>query len=170
MTRTWDDISMDFHDVGVPDKRGFNNIWVAVNRLSKRQISIPTTKSATAKTAADLFYRYVWRFRGAPMTITSDRGPQFISDFMDELSRLARVKLKLSTAEHPQTDGQTEIINQIIDQRLRPFVNFHQDDWAELLPALDAAAAAMPNESTGLSPSMIDYGYEMRLEFDWNQL
>lgn len=56
-----------------------------------------------------------------------------------------------------------------MDQRLRPFVGFHQDYWAELPPALDAAAAAMPNESTGLSPSMIDYSYKPRLEFDWNQ-
>jgi hypothetical protein len=86
---------------------------------------------------------------------------------MNELSTLTRTKLKLSTAEHAQTDGQTEIVNQIIDTRLRPFVNHFQDDWADLLPALDAAGAACPHESTGLSPSMVDYGYEPRLDFDW---
>jgi len=164
--RTWDDLSMDFHSPGSTSK-GYDNIFVVVDRLSKRHISLPTTKNATARTAAGLFYRYVWRFRGSPLTITSDRGPQFISDFMDELSKLTRTKLKLSTAEHAQTDGQTEIVNQIIDTRLRPFVNYFQDDWADLLPALDAAGAACPHESTGLSPSMVDYGYEPRLDFDW---
>jgi hypothetical protein len=164
--RTWDDLSMDFHSPG-STSNGCDNIFVVVDRLSKRHISLPTSKSATAKTAASLYYRYIWRFRGCPLTITSDRGPQFISDFMNELSTLARTKLKLSTAEHAQTDGQTEIVNQIIDTRLRPFVNHFQDDWADLLPALDAAGAACPHESTGLSPSMVDYGYEPRLDFDW---
>jgi hypothetical protein len=164
--RTWDDLSMDFHSPG-STSNGCDNIFVVVDRLSKRHISLPTSKNATAKTAASLYYRYIWRFRGCPLTITSDRGPQFISDFMDELSTLTRTKLKLSTAEHAQTDGQTEIVNQIIDTRLRPYVNHFQDDWADLLPALDAAGAACPHESTGLSPSMVDYGYEPRLDFDW---
>ncbi len=164
--RTWNDLSMDFHAPGSVSK-GYDNIFVVVDRLSKRHISLPTHKGATARSAASLFYRYIWRFRGCPLTITSDRGPQFISDFMQELSKLTRTKLKLSTAEHAQTDGQTEIVNQIIDTRLRPFVNHFQDDWADLLPALDAAGAACPHESTGLSPSMVDYGYEPRLDFDW---
>lgn len=164
--RTWNDLSMDFHAPGSTSK-GYDNIFVVVDRLSKRHVSLPTSKGATARTAASLFYRYLWRFRGYPLTITSDRGPQFISDFMNELSKLTRTRLKLSTAEHAQTDGQTEIVNQIIDTRLRPFVNHFQDDWADLLPALDAAGAACPHESTGLSPSMVDYGYEPRLDFDW---
>jgi hypothetical protein len=86
---------------------------------------------------------------------------------MQELSKLTRTKLKLSTAEHAQTDGQTEIVNQIINTRLYLFVNYFQDDWADLLPALDAVGAVCPHESTGLSPLMVDYGYEPRLDFDW---
>jgi hypothetical protein len=81
---------------------------------------------------------------------------------MDELLTLTRTKLKLLTTEHAQTDGQTEI-----DTRLRLFVNHFQDDWADLLPVLDTAGAACPHESTGLSPSMVDYGYELYLDFDW---
>lgn len=165
--RTWTDLSMDFHEPGTSDKHGNNNILVIVDRLSKRYVSLPTKKTATAKTAADLYYRYIWRFRGAPVTITSDRGPQFISSFTDEIAKRAGVKIKLSTSEHSQTNGQTEIINQIIDQRLRPFVNHFQDNWSELLPALEAAHAAIPHASTGLSPHMVDYGYEPRLDFDW---
>src|SRR5947207_1840872 len=63
------------------------------------------------KTTARLYYEHPWRIYGTPETITSDRGPQFISTFMDELCRLTRVKQKLSTAYHPQTDGNTEILN-----------------------------------------------------------
>ena len=69
----------------------------------------------------------------------SDRGPQFISSFWKEFCDVLGTKLKLSTAEQPQTDGQTEIVNQYIDQRLRPFVSYYQDDWDELLLIVDFA-------------------------------
>jgi len=114
--RTWQDLSMDFHELPAgPHRHHFNNILVVVDRLSKRVVSLPTTKEATAKTAAWLYYYHIWRWRGCPLTIISDRGPQFISNFMDKLCRLAGVKQKLATAAHPQTDGQTEIVNQIIN-------------------------------------------------------
>jgi transposase InsO family protein len=119
---TWDDLSMDFHSPG-SISNGYDNVFVVMDRLSKRHVSLPTSKSAIAKTVASLYYRYIWRFQGYPLIITSDRGPQFISDFMDELLTLTRTKLKLLTAKHAQTDGQIEIVNQIIDTRLRPFVN-----------------------------------------------
>lgn len=77
------------------------------------------------------------------------------------------VKLKLSTADHPQTDGQTENANQIIEQRLRPFVNHYQDDWSEKLPMMDFAGALLVSESTETSPFLIDSGYTPRTSFDW---
>ena len=83
----------------------------------------------------------MYRYKGAPITIVSDRGGQFISDFWNELCNLLGVKLKLSTASHPQTDGQTEIMNQYIALRLRPFIDYYQDDWSEWLPMIDFAAA-----------------------------
>jgi transposase InsO family protein len=97
------------------DKRGKDMIFVVVDRLGKRAYSIPCRKTVTAKQMARLFIKYVYRTHGPPDTITSDRGPQFISDFWNELCRILGIKLKLSTANHPQTDGQTEIINQYID-------------------------------------------------------
>ena len=75
----------------------------------------------------------------------------------------------MSTANHPQTDRQTEIINQYIDQRLRPFVNYYQDDWADKLPMMDFAQATLPHESTGLAPFQVEFGYEPRTSFDWNR-
>ncbi len=99
-----------------------------------------------------MFYEHPWRIFGTPESVTSDRGPQFISAFFEELCKLMGVKQKLSTANHPQTNGSTEIINQYIQLRLRPFINHYQDNWSELIPALDLAQATVPHETTGLSP------------------
>ena len=69
----------------------------------------------------------------------SDRGPQFISAFWNSFYKILRIKLKLLTAYYPETDGQTEIMNQYMDLRLRPFVNYYQDNWSEYLPMMDYA-------------------------------
>ena len=110
---------------------------------------------------------YVYRIYGPPDSIVSDRGPQFISAFWKELTGILGIKLKLSTAYHPQTDGQTEIANQYLDQRLRPFVTHFQDNWAELLPVMDFAQASLPQESTGYAPIQLEMGYLPRTSFDW---
>lgn len=164
--RCWQHVSFDFKQFP-KDKNGYDNVFVIVDRLGKRAFSLPCTREATAETAAKLYYQNPWRIYGTPETVTSDRGPQFISAFMDELCKLTGVKQKLSTAYHPQTDGNTEILNQYIDQRLRPFINHFQDNWADLLPAMDFAQAILPHESTGLSPYELELGHKPRLHFDW---
>jgi len=116
---------------------------------------------------ARLFLIHVYRWKGAPDTIVSDRGGQFISDFWDEFCRILGIKLKLSTSDHPQTDGQTEIWNQHMAQKLRPFVNHYQDNWSELLPVVDFSGAVLSQDSTSLSPFLVDNGYEPRTSFDW---
>lgn len=164
--RPWQHISMDFRSFPT-DKKGYDAALVIVDRFSKRPISIPCRKTATSEDVARMFIEHVYRHRGPPTTVVSDRGPQFISAFWDELCRILGVRLKLSTAYHAQTDGQTEIVNQHIVNRLRPFVSRYQDNWADLLPLIDFAAAALPSESTGASPFLIDCGYEPRTSFDW---
>jgi transposase InsO family protein len=104
---------------------------------------------------------------GVPETLVSDRGPQFVSDFWDEFCSRIGTKLKLSTANHPQTDGQTEIVNQYFDQRLRPYVNHYQDDWDEWVAIIDYQQAALWHETTGQSPFLTEKGYEPRTSFDW---
>ena len=118
---------MDFHAVPT-DRNGYDTVMILVDRFGKRPISLPCKKNIDAKGAARLYIEYPFRIYGPPDTIVSDRGPQFISAFWDEFTRILGIKLKLSTAYHPQTDGQTEIVNQYLDQRLRPFVNYFQDD------------------------------------------
>jgi predicted aspartyl protease len=166
--RPWQHISMDFMSFN-KDRHGYDNVFVVVDRLGKRPFSLPCYKTAKAKDAAWLYYEHIYRIYGLPDTIVSDRGPQFISAFTNELTLLLGIKFQLSTAEHAQTDGQTEIVNQALQQRLRHFVNHYQDNWSELLPAMDFAAATAPHESTGLAPSEVEMGFIPRMHYDWNR-
>jgi transposase InsO family protein len=107
------------------DKSGYHSIMVIIDRLSKQAISIPCHKTIDARGMAELFVQWVYRFGHTPETIISDRGPQFVSRFWSEFCRIIGVKVKLSTAYHKETDGETEIMNKYIDQRLRLFVTFY---------------------------------------------
>jgi hypothetical protein len=142
---------------------------VFIDRLSKEAISIPCTKEATAKDLAEMFYTHVYRHHNVPESIVSDRGPQFISAFWNAFCGLIGTKVKLSTAYHPKTDGQTEIMNQYIDQRLRPYVNHYQDNWANMLPAMDNAQLTLPHESIGISPYQLSHGVPPWKSFDWKE-
>jgi hypothetical protein len=115
-----------------------------------------------------LFVQWVYRFGHTPETVVSDRGPQFVSSFWKEVCRIIGVRVKLSTAFHKETDCQTEIINKYIDQRLRPFVNYYQDNWSELLPMMDRAQNTLPHSAIGMSPYELQYGISARNSWDWN--
>jgi transposase InsO family protein len=164
--RPWQHISMDFTSFN-KDKHGYDNVLVIMDRLSKESISIPCHKTTTAEEMSSLFIYHIWRYFGPPDSIVSDRGPQFISAFWTEFCRLLGTKLKLSTAHHPQTDGQTEIMNQYLEQRLRPFVSYYQDNWSELLPMMDYAQLTLPHSSLGMSPFEVRNGFKARTSFDW---
>ena len=96
----------------------------------------------------------------------SDRGPQFISLFLEYLMASLDIKRKLSTPYHPQTDGQTERANQDLENYLRRYVSWKQDDWAHWLSVAEFAANAAPSATTGISPFHAVYGYEPRMDFD----
>ena len=166
--RPWQHISLDFHEVP-RDKAGYDMILVIIDRFSKRSFSLPCHKTITAKETAELFIHYIYRIYGPPDTIVSDRGPQFISAFWNEFTRILGIRLKLSTANHPQTDGQTENLNQWVDQRLRSFANYFQDNWSQLLPIMDFAQACLPHTATGFSPIELEMGYKPRTSFDWDR-
>jgi len=151
------------------DKHGFDTLFVVMDRLSKQAWSIPCYKTFTARSLAELFLKHIWCREGFPDTIVSDRGPQFVSSFWDEICKILGIKIKLSTAFHPQTDGQTEIMNQYIDQRLRPFVNYYQDNWSELIPMMDYAQLTLPHESIHMSPFELLKGYSPRSTWDWHR-
>ena len=99
--------------------------FMVVNQLSKQAISLPYFKTITAKDMAYIYINNIYWIYGAPKLIISNRGPQFILDFWDKFCRILEIKIKLSTAFYPQTNGQTEIINQYLNQQLRPFINYY---------------------------------------------
>ena len=115
---------------------------------------------------ARLFLDYVFIFHGLPDTIESDHGPQLISSFWEYLTRSLGIKRKLSTAYHPQTDGQTERANQDLDNYLWRYVSWKQDDWARWLSMAEFAGNTAPSATTGILPFHAVYVYEPRMDFD----
>jgi len=119
---------MDFI-VELPLSSGHDAVMIVVDSVSKRVHFIPTHMTVTVEGAARLFLYQVWKLHSLPKCVISDWGPQFVAHFTRELYRLLGIKLASSIAWHPQTDRQTEHINQELDQYLRLFVNKWQDDW-----------------------------------------
>jgi transposase InsO family protein len=158
---------MDFKSMP-PSKKGYDMIFVVIDRFNKQAVSLPCHKTVTAEDMARLYIDAIFRHKGPPESIVSDRGPQFVSYFWKEFCRILGVKLKLSTAYHPQTDGQTEIMNQYMDQRLRLFVNYYQDNWAELLPIINYAQFTLEHSSIDISGFEIINGCPPRTSFDWD--
>jgi len=123
----WNTLSVDFV-VELPESSGHDAIMTIVDSVSKRVHFVPTHTMVTAEEAARLFLHHVWKLHGLPKRVVSDRGPQFVASFTKELYRLPGVRLSSSTAWHPQTDGQTECVNQELNQFLHLFVNEQQND------------------------------------------
>jgi len=161
-TRPWQVISTDLI-TQLPTSNGFDAILVVACLLSKMCRVIPTTSDLSSLGMATLFLEHIWRTFGFPEKTISDRGPQYASLFMKELAQMLGIKLGLSTAYHPQTDGQTERINQEVEQYLRHFVNERQNDWSSLLPTAEFALNNRVNASTGKSPFELVYGYSPRV-------
>ena len=108
----------------------------------------------------------MWKLHGLPESVVSDRGPQFAAELMKELNRMLGIKMKLSTAFHPQTDGQTEQMNQELEQYLQIFVEHRQKDWPEWLASAEFAINNKTHTATKMSPFMANYGKEMRMGGD----
>jgi len=116
------------------ESSGYDAVMTVMDTVSKRVHFILTHTTVTVEGAAQLFLHYVWKLHGLPKRVVSDRGPQFVASFTKELYRLLGIRISSSTAWHPQMDGQTERVNQELDQFLCLFVNKRQDDWYDLLP------------------------------------
>ena len=121
--RPWESISMDFI-MGLPKtERQHDAIFTFVDRLTKYVHVIPTKSTIDAEGAARLYVNNVFAYYGLSKSIVSDRDPRFTSAFFKEVFSLLGVKLNMSTANHPQTDGLTERVNRIVEDTLRSFVN-----------------------------------------------
>ena len=125
----WQDVTMDFTEM--PESLSYNYILVVVDQFSKEVVFLPCTKEETTYSTAGLFRDHVWCQLGLPSTVISNHGSVFASNFLGELYKLLGIKRKMSTAFHPQTDGQMERLNCEINQYLRTYVNDRQNDWAK---------------------------------------
>jgi len=125
---------------------------------------IPCTEKSCASEVAQLVIDNVFRLHGAPDSIISDRGPVFISKFWKAFWAKLGTTLRLSTAFHPQTDGQTERVNQTLEQYLRCFINYQQDNWVSLLPLAEFAYNNSLHSSTNQSPFFALSGYHPRFD------
>lgn len=139
----------------LPNSNGFDNVLVIVDKLTKYAIFIPCTTSITEVETVRLFSKHVIANFGIPKQIISHRDPRWRNDFWGEVCRLMGMKRALTTAYHPQADGQTEVLNQNLEIALRAYVGPSRDDWVEHLDGLKLAYNSTPHSSTGFSPTYL---------------
>ena len=144
-------IAMDFI-VKLPLSESYDTILTITDTFSKASIFIPCTESINAENTAKLYATHVLLHYRLPTHIISDRDPRFTSTFSRELCRTLGITQNISTAYHPQTDGQSERTNQRLEQYLHIFIDYHQQNWASLLPLAQYTLNAWPNATTKKAP------------------
>jgi len=155
--------------VELPESSRHDAVMTVVDSVSKRVHFVLTHTMVTAEGAARLFLHHVWKLHGLPKRVVSDRGSQFIALFTKELYRLLGIRLSSSTAWHPQTDGQTERVNQELDQFLRLFVNERQNDWYDLLLIAEFQHNNYVYSATQQPPFLLDTGRIPHMGFEPSQ-
>ncbi|MBW0466052.1 hypothetical protein O181_005767 [Austropuccinia psidii MF-1] len=147
-----------------PLSNNFDSIPVVVDSFSKMAILIPTYGKITSLELAQIFISHVFSKHGPPVSIVSDGGSLFVSSFWTNLGQQLKISRDFSTAFHPETDRQTERVNQILEQYLWMFVSYHQDDWHTWLPLSEFSYNTAEHLSTKQSPFFTIYG--MNPSFD----
>jgi hypothetical protein len=161
----WESVSMDLVTCLPETSQGNDSIVVFVDRLSKLVHLQPCSSKITATELGQSFMWHVFRLHGMPKDIVSDRDSKFVSKFWRAVCDMLGVKQNMSTAFHPQSDGQTERANRVIEEMLRHYVNPHQDDWDTKLAACEFAINSAHQESIGTSPFYLTYGCTPRTPF-----
>jgi len=156
-TDNWRSISMDFI-FGLPaDKQNRTGILVFVDRFSKMVHLVPVKSSVSAQETAQLFVDTIFRLHGMPMEIVSDRDPRFTSVFWRSVFQLVGTNLSMSTAAHPETDGQTERVNRVLEDVLRSYATTFSS-WSSFLPIAEFAINHSVHASHGHTPFFVNYG------------
>ena len=138
---------------------------VVVDRFTKMAHFIAVEQNATAKDEADGFLREVWKLHGLPTDIISNMDAGFSGEFWESLCKSLNIKRRMSTAHHPQTDGQTERINQVLEGYLRNFINYDQNDWYQLLPLAEHAYNNSVTNAHRMSPFFANYSFHPQTEW-----
>jgi len=163
------ELAMDFITDLPPSKRNgsvYDAILVIVDRYTKMARYIPCNKTCTAEQLASLFHEEIICRYGVPKGIVSDRGSVFTSAYWSSFCYEAHVKRRLSTAYHPQTDGQTERQNQTLEQYLRCYCSEEQNDWVDHLPMAEFACNNSVSATLRVSPAYALMGYNPSLHSD----
>ena len=161
----WHTISVNFI-VKLPESDGYDAIMVVVDSLTKHAHFLPVNTVITAEGSARQFRDRVWKLHGLPTIIVSDRGPQFTAKFTAEVYWLLGIKAAKTTTYHLQADGQTEWVNQELEQYLHLFVSERQDDWVDLLPMAEFQYNNHIHSSTQQTPFFLKSGQHLRMGFE----
>jgi len=157
----WEIISIDLI-TQLPESNGYNAICVIVDRLTKRAHFISINNQFSSKDMAQLLYDKVYPLHGLPLQIISDRGVQYSAKLFQEWCKILGIESTMSTAYHPQTDGQTEHINQALEQYLRCYVNYNLSNWLDLLPSAEFAYNNQAHKGIKESPFYLEYSRHPR--------
>lgn len=157
--RPWSHIALDFVS-GLPESRGFTSILTIVDRFSKSCHLVPLRRLPSAIDTAQLLVKHVFRLHGIPMEILSDRGPQFTARVWREFCQALGARPALSSGFHPQTNGQTERMNQELESTLRCLCSSNPRTWSSQLSWAEYAHNAHVSSATGLSPFEASLGYQ----------
>ena len=154
----WTHVTMDFITPLPLSSKGNNGVLTVVDRLSKMIRIAPTKPNTDALSTAVLYKDHVYRHHGLPVNIICDRDPIFMSNFWKHLFKLLGTKITPSSAYHPQTDGQSEIMNRKIEEMIRSFVSFDKSDWDRFLVDFEVAYNSSVNATTSFTPFFLNYG------------
>ena len=157
----WTDLGFDFI-VDLPEVDGMSIIAVVVDRLTKRIHLFALPTNADAEAVAKAFFANVFKLHGLPLSIVSDRDSKFVSKFWQSLFNVLGTKLKMATARHQQTDGQSENVVGVVKSMITSFLDSDQDTWLENLPFIEFAFNDSVNATTGFTPFELDLGYHPR--------
>ncbi|KAH0608772.1 uncharacterized protein H6S33_001000, partial [Morchella sextelata] len=157
----WQEVSMDFI-TGLPESEGYDAIMVVVDRLTKMRHLLPCNTTVNSEDLAQLYLRNIWKLHGLPTHVTSDRGTQFTAKFCRARCKHLDIEARMYTAFQPETDGQTERLNAVMEQYLRGYVSYKQDDGVKWLPMAEFSANNQVSASTKATPFFANYGFHPR--------
>jgi hypothetical protein len=170
--KSWTNITLDFV-TKLFDSREYNAVLMIIDRLSKMHHYISCTideNGITIEKTIKLLIQHVWKLHELLITMISDRESQFISLVWDTICKMLRIKAKLFTAFHSQTNEQSEIFNQEMKRYLRVYVNHQQNDWIDWLSMTEYVSNVFISITTQVFSFLVNYGFESRMSFDHTSL
>ncbi|GJU73064.1 putative reverse transcriptase domain-containing protein [Tanacetum coccineum] len=166
----WDNITMDFVTKLPKSSQGYDTIWVIVDRLTKSAIFVPMRETDPMDKLARMYLKEVVTKHGIPVSIICDRDPRFASNFWKSLQKALGTSLDMSTAYHPQTDGQSERTIQTLEDMLRACVIDFGNGWVKHLPLVEFSYNNSYHASIKAAPFEALYGRKCRSPVCWAEV